>query len=150
MTSRNWRRPRPATPVGGTRQTLFALRDPTTIAETSKLYPLHSAALQNLVEWAESQLDRGAKVDTTDREGRTPLMFAAAFRSMEVASLLLARGADPDARDDNGDTALHLATAFGDVPMATLLLDNGAGGGLRGRRTALRHSTTLRATATSR
>ncbi len=125
MTLRNLRRfhRKPGWLNGGL---LLALRDPTTVAETRRLYPLHTAALQNLVEWAENLLDRGAEVDATDREGRTPLMFAAAFRSMEVASLLLAHGADPNAGDGHGDTALHLAAAFGDVPMATLLIENGA------------------------
>src|SRR6185295_318237 len=90
-------------------------------------YPLHWAALTDNAETAGSLIDHGTPVDARDREGRTPLMVAAAFNSISVAKLLLARGANPLARDtQNGNMPLDFAAAAGQVEVATLLLAHGA------------------------
>jgi len=74
----------------------------------------------------ESLLDRGADVNITDVEGRTPLMLAAFRGRTPVMRLLLDRSADPNAADNKGYTALMMA-AFKGHPAATeLLIDRGA------------------------
>lgn len=100
------------------------LRNPQIVAGVGST--LQAAALYNRPTWATRLLNRGIPVDIADGDGRTALMFAAAFRSMDVAKLLLDRGADSNARDNEGYSALHYAATLGDVAMATLLLDQGA------------------------
>ena len=101
--------------------------DATPGREAPTVYPLHWAALTDNAETAGSLIDHGTPVDARDREGRTPLMVAAAFNSISVAKLLLARGANPLARDtQNGNMPLDFAAAAGQVEVAKLLLAHGA------------------------
>ena len=63
-------------------------------------------------------LARGADVNARDRQGMTPLMYAAGaidagVNPVPVIEALLAAKADIDARAANGETALHLAERFG-------------------------------------
>ncbi len=64
----------------------------------------------------------GARLETRDNEGRTPLLLAVTQRRLPVASLLVALGANPDARDDRHDTPWLVTGVTGDVEMAKLLL----------------------------
>jgi ankyrin repeat protein len=90
-------------------------------------FPLHAAALRNHVAAVLALVGRGVDVDARDKEGRTPLMIAAAFGNAEVAEALLSNGSNPNAEDDfNGDTALHFAALAGYVPVAQVLLLHGA------------------------
>src|SRR5262249_17449499 len=68
-------------------------------------------------------LDRGAKADATDDDGRTPLMFA---NSAAKVKLLVACGAVVNAADKWGETALMKAATAGDVEVVQALLDGGA------------------------
>jgi len=89
--------------------------------------PLHWAAVTDQADLVETLLDRGAKVDARDAEGRTPLMVAAAFNSRAVANVLLARGADPLAKDTvDGNTPLDFSAMAGHADFARLLLAHGA------------------------
>ena len=54
-------------------------------------------------------LERGARVNTADDRGMTPLMIAASMDHAEVAELLLARGADASLKDKDGRSAADLA-----------------------------------------
>ena len=54
-------------------------------------------------------LDRGADVNESDDNGRTPLLWAAFGRETAMTRLLLQRGANVNARDCNGYTALSAA-----------------------------------------
>jgi len=91
-------------------------------------YPLHAAALNDDVTLAIRLMETGTPVDVRDRDGRTPLMVAAAFGNRAVAEALLAGRADPRARDRLfGDTALHFAALSGRVEVAELLLSHGVG-----------------------
>jgi ankyrin repeat protein len=67
-------------------------------------------------------LDKGARVDTQDDRGYTPLMYAAYSESMpvEIVKLLLAKGADKRATGE-GETALSLAVKRGDTEISRLL-----------------------------
>jgi len=45
-------------------------------------------------------INLGAKVDTADRSGETPLIFAVQTRNLPLVKLLLDQGADPDKTDN--------------------------------------------------
>lgn len=72
---------------------------------------------------AEQILARGAQVN---REGWSPLHYAASGPSTALVALLLDRGAAIDARSPNGTTPLMMAARYGDERSALLLLERGA------------------------
>ena len=63
-------------------------------------------------------------VDTRDRRGTTPLMYAAVAGSMDAMKLLLEAGADVNAK--NAFDATALMWAAGDIGKVRLLLAKGA------------------------
>ncbi|CAH0052972.1 unnamed protein product, partial [Clonostachys solani] len=64
--------------------------------------------------------------DLKDRNGRTPLSWAAEHGSLEVAKLLLNTGqVDVESRDEIGQTPLSRAAKYGSLEVAKLLLDTG-------------------------
>ena len=71
-------------------------------------------------------LANGADVNAKDRDGNTPLHWAARSESTDGAKLLLARGALVDARNSFGDTPLLNAVYFGRKDVVELLLANKA------------------------
>jgi len=85
--------------------------------------PLMMAALRGQLAWMRQLIDRGAAVQ---REGWSPLHYAASGPSVEAVRLLLERGAVVDARSPNGSTALMLAARYGDEAAVRLLLARGA------------------------
>ena len=70
-------------------------------------------------------LSKGASVNTSDRRGLTPLMWASAGGSVEMVRHLLENGAAVDRRAHDGTTALMLAAANGFVEVARALLVRG-------------------------
>ena len=70
-------------------------------------------------------LSKGASVNTSDRRGLTPLMWASAGGSVEIVRHLLENGAAVDRRANDGTTALMLAAANGFVDVARALLVRG-------------------------
>jgi ankyrin repeat protein len=60
-------------------------------------------------EFARALIGWGARVDSRNDFGSTPLMIAAHFADATMVSLLLAAGADVEARDCEGHAALDLA-----------------------------------------
>lgn len=81
------------------------------------------AALRGDRAVAEQLLGRGAQVD---REGWSPLHYAASGPATPLVALLLDRGAAIDARSPNGTTPLMMAARYGDERSALLLLERGA------------------------
>lgn len=61
--------------------------------------PIHSAALNGYAEIVKLLIDKGAKVDETDKGGHTPLHFASREGKTEVVKLLLEHGANPDQKN---------------------------------------------------
>jgi uncharacterized protein len=84
---------------------------------------LMMAALKGKVELCELLIKRGAKVN---KEGWTPLHYAATGPEPKTVSLLLARGAELEAESPNKNTALMMAVRFGPEASVDLLLAQGA------------------------
>lgn len=76
--------------------------------------------------WLGYMLGRGARPDTTDREGNTPLILAAQIGWTEGAQVLLERRANPNLGNNRGETPLIFAVQRRDLPMVRLLLQNRA------------------------
>ena len=73
-------------------------------------------------------ISEGANVNAKDKNGRTPLMYAAFISSTpEIVQLLLEKGAELEARDTDGWTPLMIAAQFSSTPeIVQLLLEKGA------------------------
>ncbi len=85
--------------------------------------PLMLAAINNQLDLAKILIARGADVN---REGWTPLHYAAAKGHREMMRLLLENDAYLDSESANGTTPLMMA-AFSNSPLAVkLLLEEGA------------------------
>lgn len=74
-------------------------------------------------------LDKGARADTTDANGNTPLQMACMYGMADTANLFLEDGASVNARDGNGETALSYS--LWKPELVSLLLLHGADENLR-------------------
>jgi len=81
------------------------------------------AALKGQVDWTQRLIRLGAQVQ---REGWTPLHYAASGPEPRVVAFLLDAGALIDARSPPGSTPLMLAARFGDERSVDVLLQRGA------------------------
>jgi uncharacterized protein len=70
---------------------------------------LLAAAKKGQTVRVESLAGKGASLESTDKDGRTPLMLAAQHGHAETVRALLAKGAMPGSRDKLGWTAYGLA-----------------------------------------
>lgn len=84
---------------------------------------LMMAALRGLPDWVDRLIQRGAKAD---REGWTPLHYAAAGPSPQVVQSLLSRGVRVDTASPHGSTALMMAAQYGHEDSVRVLLAHGA------------------------
>lgn len=99
--------------------------------------PLHVAAQRGLDEHACLYLGRGARVDTRNGSGETPLSAACGAarrpdehaRRLRLCALLLRRGAAADTRDEDERSPLHKACGHACPGLARLLLRHGADAG---------------------
>lgn len=102
-------------------------------------HPLHSAVALALVDQAGSNcrealeicqllINSGADVMCCDKEGNTPLHWAARAGHGEVLGLLLQKNCPLDAQNDAGETALHWAMRAGNRGAGAVkaLVENGA------------------------
>lgn len=85
--------------------------------------PLMMAALRGHVALAEQLLARGAAVN---RQGWTPLHYAATGPETSMVALLLQRGAAIEALSPNRSTPLMMASRYGPESSVDLLLSRGA------------------------
>src|SRR5206468_12131047 len=92
---------------------------------------LNDTAKRAMRDLSQFLLDRGASLQSTDREGFTLLMQA--VLSMEprvdrdrMVEWLLANGVDPNAKNTRGDTAYQLAARVGIPSTLNLLVKGGA------------------------
>ena len=91
---------------------------------------VHSASIEQL----EYLLDRGANINFTDKNGRSPLLWYATGVDHNKVEFLLRRGASPNLVDKWGRTALHnaldgccsgLGATFTSFLMTNMLLEYG-------------------------
>lgn len=89
-------------------------------AQTSTLFDLASSGAPAAVQEA---VNKGADVKAQDRNGATPLMWAAGYNQNAAATTtLLAAGADLKARDKDGETAMMYAAWVNPNPDVTAAL----------------------------
>lgn len=84
---------------------------------------LMMAALRGQSDLCKRLMERGAAIN---REGWTPLHYAASGGGEKITALLLASGAKIDARAPNGATPLMMAVRFDSEATVDLLLARGA------------------------
>lgn len=85
--------------------------------------PLMMAIFTHQTELAKQLINRGA---ATNKEGWSPLHYAATRGNVEIMRLLLARDAYIDAKAPNWATPLMMAAQFGSEEAVRFLLDNQA------------------------
>lgn len=93
---------------------------------------LHNVAKEGncdeILQWLNQQQPGqiGAKINTTDLKGYSPLMYAAYSGHENVVELLLAHAANPNSSDTSGNSILMGVAFKGHLRIAHLLLKAGA------------------------
>jgi ankyrin repeat protein len=87
---------------------------------------LHWAAYQLDAGLVGELLSHGAKADTQNRYGASPLGEAVKGGNADIVEMLLAAGANVEAPNADGETALMLAARTGNVAVASKLIAAGA------------------------
>ena len=104
---------------------------------TSGLTPserqLHEAAFAGDLEQVRRLVSEGTRVDATDPERHTPMMWAAFNGHTAVVGFLLDHGAEVDAKDENGRTALLFGSSGPFEETVKLLLQKGASVNTQGK-----------------
>ncbi|XP_015374320.1 PREDICTED: integrin-linked protein kinase-like [Diuraphis noxia] len=88
--------------------------------------PLHWAAKEGHLKIVEMLVQRGARINSTNRGDDTPLHLAAAHGHHEIVHLLLKNRADINFTNEHGNTPLHYACFWGYEAIAEELIENGA------------------------
>uniref|UniRef100_A0A8C6SVS9 Euchromatic histone-lysine N-methyltransferase 2 n=1 Tax=Neogobius melanostomus TaxID=47308 RepID=A0A8C6SVS9_9GOBI len=84
---------------------------------------LHAAAQRGLLEVCYILVQAGARVDSLDKEMRTPLLEAIINNHLEVARYLVQNGAC--VYHEDGYTGLHHAAKLGNLEIVNMLLETG-------------------------
>lgn len=92
-------------------------------ADNNERTPLMAACTGEIAEWLVAH---GAKLEVTNSNGWTPLLYAAVHRSTPVIKSLVSKGAAVNAADRSGRTALMMLSDKGDRTAIEFLLANGA------------------------
>jgi len=87
---------------------------------------LLSAAESGNIGEVVKQLDYGADINARNRDGITPLHFAALSGHRDVVEFLINRGANVKAKASQGGTPLYFAVVMEHKDVADLLIDHGA------------------------
>ncbi|XP_018318975.1 uncharacterized protein LOC108732588 isoform X2 [Agrilus planipennis] len=87
--------------------------------------PLHMTALHGRFTRSKTLIDKGAVVDTTDKNGCTALHIAAQYGHDLLANTLLSHGADPNKKGYEGMTPLHMCCLSGFVECCRKFLQAG-------------------------
>ena len=87
---------------------------------------LFLASIEGDIKRVRAALDNGAKVDSEDYDGGTPLIFAVSRKRIDVVRLLIERGANVNHRNQAGWTALMYAANYIQPQSARILMESGA------------------------
>lgn len=82
--------------------------------------PLGDAAFRGNLEIVKLLLDRGAKVNATNRDGNTPLLVAAFMCRTDVVKYLLEKGASLSQKNSRGETPVDVVSGDWDDGLAGL------------------------------
>lgn len=85
---------------------------------------LLKASFVGNVELVKIALEKGAKINITDKCGWSALTFATVMDHLEVVKTLLENGADANKRDKGGDTAFDHALYVGHSEIAKMLSEH--------------------------
>ncbi len=85
-----------------------------------------SAYTPNNVPFVQLLIEKGAKVEPQDKQGRSALYLASSEGKAEAVNLLLDQKADPNLKDNNGGTPLLIAVTYGKMDTIKTLLKRGA------------------------
>src|SRR5690554_3405332 len=85
-----------------------------------------SFAIESMDNDKARELISTVNIDILDREGRSPLIYAAFSGNSEITDWLIKQGANVDLQDRNGWSALHAASQNKHVQIISKLLKEGA------------------------
>ena len=111
--------PQPQTPTQPPR-----MRPARPLAELNK--ELLEAVRAGDVQRVRELLEAGANPNARDKDGLTPLHWAASEGHADIVKILLEHGADPNTKIKYGWTPLHYASREGHADVVKLLLEHGA------------------------
>ena len=94
---------------------------------------LHIATELNLPVVIISLLNQGADANAKDKNGYTPLSYAAFYNAREAAEVLLRYRADANAKNNSGNMPLHLAAQKNAHKTAEVLIKYGADANARNK-----------------
>jgi ankyrin repeat protein len=87
---------------------------------------IHEAAENGDLETVKRLISQNpALLEAPDREGKTPLHYAAAKGHLNVVEFLVSKGANVNARNSSGATPLYLAKGFGRKEVVEFLTKHG-------------------------
>lgn len=87
---------------------------------------VHKAVMRHSLPEVLQAIANGGQIDALDRDGRTPLFYAAKDGDSEIAAELIGQGAKVNARDKSLETPLHFAARAYQTEIAKMLLENEA------------------------
>ncbi len=99
---------------------------PTTANKNGETVLHFLAGKPNQIEVINYFLTKGVPVNTSNNEGNTPLMVAAAARDIAALELLLPLVSNINAQNEKGESALTLAVKSGTPEAVIVLLNKGA------------------------
>jgi len=88
--------------------------------------PLHIACDLNDIKMVKILIERGAKVNSGDRDNMTPLYYAILRSNQELCDYLLEKGADLEHRECQYRTPLYWTASLGELDMLEYLIKKGA------------------------
>ncbi len=107
-------------------QPLWLAQLPPSADELERYEGLHAAAARGDVGTIERLISAGARIESRDRHGRTPLMVAGYKRNHAAAEALIGAGANLNALDNDQYDLLTISAVLDDLEMVKLAIAAGA------------------------